>query len=73
MKAFIYVGGSVNPSNITEHPKADDLCIAADIGADNAKILGDSPDIIVGDFDSARLEDLKKTFPKAEITVSPYI
>lgn len=71
MKAFIYVGGSVYPDNITEHPKADDLCIAADIGADNAKKLGDTPDIIVGDFDSAKLDFLKKDFPKAEITVVP--
>ena len=71
MKAFIYVGGSVYPNNITEHPKSDDLCIAADIGAENAKALGDTPDIIVGDFDSGRLDDLKKHFPKAEITVVP--
>lgn len=71
MKAFIYVGGSVYPDNITEHPKSDDICIAADIGAENAKILGDIPDIIVGDFDSSKLEILKKDFPKAEITVVP--
>ena len=71
MKAFIYVGGSIFPNNITEHPKADDICIAADIGAINAKILGDTPDIIVGDFDSSRLENLKEEFPKAEITVVP--
>jgi thiamine pyrophosphokinase len=71
MKAFIYVGGSVNPNNITEHPKADDLCIAADIGAENAKLLGDTPDLIVGDFDSAKLDALKNDFPKAEITVVP--
>ena len=71
MKAFIYVGGSINPNNITEHPKADDLCIAADIGAENARLLGDTPDIIVGDFDSSRLDNLKKDFPKAEITVVP--
>ena len=71
MKAFIYVGGSVYTDNIPEHPKADDLCIAADVGADNAKLLGDTPDIIVGDFDSAKLDMLKKDFPKAEITVVP--
>lgn len=71
MKAFIYVGGSVNPDNITEHPKADDLAIAADVGALNAKKLGDTPDIIVGDFDSARLELLKKDFPRAEIIEVP--
>ncbi len=71
MKAFIYIGGSVYPENITEHPKADDLTIAADIGALNAKKLGDIPDIIVGDFDSAKLETLEKEFPRAEITTVP--
>lgn len=71
MRAFIYVGGSVDPKNITEHPKADDICIAADVGAYNAKLLGDTPDFIVGDFDSAKLEELKIDFPKAEITVVP--
>ena len=38
MKAFIYVGGSVFPEGITAHPKSDDICIAADSGAKNAKI-----------------------------------
>ena len=40
MKAFIYVGGSICEGKITEHPKADDLSIAADIGAKNAKLDG---------------------------------
>ena len=71
MKAFIYVGGSIYAENITEHPKADDICIAADIGAMNAKTLGDTPDIIVGDFDSAWLDALKKDFPRAQITCVP--
>ena len=71
MKVFIYVGGSIYPNNITEHPKADDLCIAADVGADNAKLLGDIPNIIVGDFDSAKLEKIEKEFPKAQINVVP--
>ena len=71
MKAFIYIGGSVNPDNITEHPKADDITIAADVGALNAKKLGDIPEIIVGDFDSARLEIIKKEFPRAEIVTVP--
>ena len=71
MKAFLYVGGTVNPNNITEHPKADDFTIAADVGALNAKKLGDVPDMIVGDFDSAKLESLTKEFPRAEITTVP--
>ncbi len=52
MKAFIYTGGTINPSNITEHPKGDDLCIAADSGYHNAIALGATPDLVLGDFDS---------------------
>ena len=52
MKALIYTGGSIDPSNITEHPKGDDLCIAADGGYRNATALGVKPSIVLGDFDS---------------------
>ena len=52
MKAFIYTGGEIFPNNITEHPKADDLTIAADSGYSNAKTLGDLVQILVGDLDS---------------------
>ncbi len=52
MKAFIYTGGQIDISGITEHPKADDLCIAADQGYKNAQALGEKLDIILGDFDS---------------------
>ena len=52
MRAFIYTGGAVFPDNITEHPKGDDLCIAADSGFHNAKKCGDRVDILVGDLDS---------------------
>ena len=52
MRALIYTGGSVNPSNITEHPKKDDLCIAADGGYRNALTLDVTPDLVLGDFDS---------------------
>ncbi|MBQ7379889.1 MAG: thiamine diphosphokinase [Clostridia bacterium] len=52
MRAFIYVGGSIYPENITEHPKGEDLRIAADGGYANAKLLGERIDIAVGDFDS---------------------
>ena len=71
MKAFIYIGGTIDPNNITEHPKADDITIAADVGALNAKKLGDVPDMIVGDFDSAKLEIIEKEFPRAEIVTVP--
>ena len=52
MKAFIYTGGSIEVKNITEHPKSDDLCIAADSGYKNALMLGEKPTILLGDFDS---------------------
>ncbi len=52
MRAFIYVGGTIYPENITEHPKGEDLRIAADGGYANAKRLGERIDIAVGDFDS---------------------
>ena len=52
MKAFIYVGGEVNVQNLTEHPKGDDLRIAADGGYNTAEKLGESIDVLVGDLDS---------------------
>ena len=52
MRAFIYTGGEIYPENITEHPKGDDLCIAADSGYANAKKLGERVNIFVGDRDS---------------------
>ncbi len=52
MRAFIYTGGQIHAAHITEHPKADDLTIAADSGYHNAKALGERVDILLGDFDS---------------------
>lgn len=52
MKAFIYSGGSIRKENITEHPKADDLTVAADSGYKNALALGERVDVLLGDFDS---------------------
>ncbi len=52
MKAFIYTGGKIDPANITEHPKGDDLCIAADSGYHNAVALGEQVQLLLGDFDS---------------------
>ncbi len=52
MKAFIYTGGTIYPEGITESPKGGDLCIAADVGYQNALKLGVKIDILLGDFDS---------------------
>lgn len=57
MKAFIYVGGNIFPENITEKPDKDDICIAADSGYKNARLLGADVQTIVGDFDSISQED----------------
>ena len=52
MRAFIYTGGTVHTESITEHPKADDLSIAADSGYHTAVALGERVDLLLGDFDS---------------------
>lgn len=52
MKAYIYVGGAIDPARITEHPKGGDLLIAADSGWHNAVTLGERPSLLLGDFDS---------------------
>ena len=52
MKAFIYTGGEIFPDNIKTAPQGDDLIIAADSGWLNAKKLGVTPRIVVGDLDS---------------------
>ncbi len=58
MRAFIYTGGTVNAANITERPEKGDLVIAADSGWNNAKALGASPDLLLGDFDSLGKQNL---------------
>ena len=58
MRAFIYVGGKIYPDSLTEHPKADDLTVAADIGYKNAALLGDTVQILVGDLDSLKDTDV---------------
>jgi thiamine pyrophosphokinase len=60
MRAYIYTGGEIFPDNITEHPKGDDLVIAADSGWNNAKALGEKPTILLGDFDSLGEKNIPK-------------
>ena len=52
MRAYIYTGGAIDPTHITEHPKGDDLLIAADGGWSNALTLGERPSVLLGDLDS---------------------
>ena len=69
MKAFIYTGGTIDPSAITESPCEEDITIAADSGFDNASLLGINPSVILGDFDSLNKEKIKSI--DAEIITVP--
>ena len=60
MRAYIYTGGEIDPARITEHPKGEELVIAADSGWHNALALGEKPSVLLGDFDSIGLEELPK-------------
>ena len=69
MKVFIYTGGSILAQNITEHPKGDDLIIAADGGLLNAEALGVRPDILMGDLDSLNTATLPKDTEVLQVPV----
>ena len=68
MRALIYAGGEIAPANISEHPAEGDLTIAADSGWHNAALLGVTPAVLLGDFDSIGTEDLPEA---AEILQLP--
>lgn len=51
-KALLYVGGEIFPEGIFPHPEEDTLTVAADSGYRTARLLGVSPQILLGDFDS---------------------
>ena len=52
MRAYIYVGGEIDVAALHDRPKAEDLTIGADSGWNTAKLLGVTPKILLGDFDS---------------------
>ena len=52
MKAYIYVGGEIDPTAISERPDDSALTIAADSGWHNARRLDVLPRVLLGDFDS---------------------
>ena len=69
MRAFIYTGGTVHPNLVTEHPRADDLTIAADAGYHNAVLLGERVDILLGDFDSIGNFPAEGDFERIQVPV----
>lgn len=68
-RAFIYTGGDICAERITEHPKGDDLRIAADSGYNNAACLGEKADIFIGDMDSVGAVSLPQS--TEVITLNP--
>lgn len=68
MRAFIYTGGVIYPDGITDHPKGEDITVAADSGVKNAALLGVTPDFAVGDFDSFPETEIPKN---TEVTTVP--
>ncbi len=71
MRAFIYAGGSIDASNLTERPEDGDIIIAADSGYRNAKLLGVKPTVLLGDFDSLPREELNEAADGAEVITVP--
>ena len=60
MKALILAGSDVTVTDVLKDLCRDAaLVVAADSGVRHARVLGVTPDLIVGDFDSATLEDLE--------------
>ena len=52
MKAYIFAGGAIDAVALGERPGDADLTVAADSGWHNAKALGVTPKVLLGDFDS---------------------
>ena len=71
MRAFIYTGGKIDASGITECPQNDDLVIAADSGYRNAAAMSVRPHILLGDFDSLPREELNEAADGAEVLTVP--
>ncbi len=69
MKTYILTGGVIHPDNIHIKPAESDLIVAADSGLDNARLLGLSPAVVVGDYDS--LGHAPEVDPGVEVITVP--
>ena len=72
MKVFILANGDPPSPALARRLAAEhDLVFAADGAAHRAVELGIRPDIVCGDFDSARIEVAQRDFPDAEFVRTP--
>ena len=60
MRALILAGGGLTVTPLLRRLSEADVVIAADSGLRHASTLGLTPDLIIGDFDSASAEDLQR-------------
>jgi thiamine pyrophosphokinase len=72
MKVLILANGAP-PSQALLHrlAAAHDLFIATDGAIHQAALLGVTPDIVSGDFDSVRLDEARAAFPQAQFIATP--
>ena len=72
MRVLILADGDPpSPALAQRVAREADLFLAADGAAHKAVTLGVTPDIICGDFDSVRLEEIHATFPHIEVVPTP--
>ena len=72
MRVLILADGDPPSSALARRVAGEAECvIAADGAAHKAVLLGITPDIVCGDFDSARLDEVKAAFPHVEIVPTP--
>ena len=71
-RAIIFANGEMdNPPEIIKHLQPEDLIIAADGGSRHCKILGITPSVIIGDFDSLDEHQLA-SYTQAGVVIRQY-
>ena len=72
MRVLILANGEPPSQTLLARLVADyDLFIAVDGAVRTASALGQSPDIVSGDFDSISIEEARRLFPQAECLETP--
>ena len=72
MRVLILANGEPSsPALLARLATEHDLFIAVDGAARSASALGQSPDIVSGDFDSVSVEEAQRLFPLAELIPTP--